>query len=128
MAEGPRTAGWIASVRRLVGTLSAIVQNRLDLIGVEAAEEKLRLLEALLLGIGFFFLSMLGLLVLTVGVLFVVSPDWRPWVLLAFAVLYLGGAAAALLTLSKRVRAWPPPFAGTIEELKKDLECLRPKD
>jgi len=128
MGERPKPEGWRESVRRLGGTILAILQNRLDLVAVEAAEEKHRLLEAVFYGIAFFFLSLLGLLVVTVGVVVLVPPAWRPWTLLAFAVLYLGGALASVLKLRNRVQNWPPPFSETIEELKKDLECLRPKN
>jgi uncharacterized membrane protein YqjE len=71
---------------------------------------------------------LLGLLVLTLSVVIIVGARWQPLALAGFAVFYIGAAAAALMALLKRVKAWPPPFSSTIQELKKDLECLRPKN
>jgi uncharacterized membrane protein YqjE len=110
------------------GTFLAILQNRLDLVSVEASEELFRLLEVIFLGIAFFFVALLGLLVLTVAVLIMVGMQWQPLVLAGFALFYMGAAVAALVALLRRVKTWPPPFSSAIQELKKDLECLRPKN
>ena len=128
MADSPKSAGLIHSLRQMGGTLLAILQNRLDLASVEASEELFRLLEVMFLGVAFFFLALLGMLVLTLSVLIMVGRQWQLLVLSGFALVYLGAAIAALVALLKRVKTWPPPFSSTLQELKKDLECLRPKD
>ncbi len=129
MADSPHAGeGFLGSLRNAAATLVAILQNRLDLVAIEAAEEKLRVVEALILAVAFFFLALLGMLVLTFGLLFLAPPDWRPFLLGGFVVLYLGAAIAAFWSLNKRVKSWPPPFSATVQELKKDLECLRPKN
>jgi uncharacterized membrane protein YqjE len=128
MAESSQAEdGFVSSLKKVAATLVAILQNRLDLVSLEAAEEKLRVVEALFLAVAFFFLALLGMLVLTFGLLFIVEPAWRPALLAAFVVVYLGTAAAAFFALNKRVKSWPTPFSGTVQEIKKDLECLRPK-
>lgn len=128
MPESPKPDGWVGNILKLAATFLAVLQNRIDLVAIEASEEKFRIVEALFLGVAFFFLALLGMLVVTMAVLFLVDPSWRPYVLALFALIYLGSAAAVMVALNNRVKNWPTPFSATIEEFKKDLECFRPKN
>jgi uncharacterized membrane protein YqjE len=78
MADSPKPAGLIRSLRELGATLVVVLQNRLDLVSVEASEELFRQLEVVFLGVVFFFLALLGLLVLTLSVLILVGARWQP--------------------------------------------------
>jgi uncharacterized membrane protein YqjE len=125
--DDAKPEGLANALRRMADSLLAIAQNRLELFSVEAGEEKLRLIEALFLAVAFFFIVLLALLVLTLGLIFLAPPEWRPWVLGGFVLVYFSASGVIWIALGKRIRNWPPPFSSTLAEFKKDLECLRPK-
>ena len=72
---------------------------------------------------------------LTLGALlfaiFIVVVFWDTHRIAAAAVmtlLYLGIGAYALMQLKHRASSNPPPFAATLEELKRDVDALRGSD
>lgn len=119
--EGPASA-----IRRMAGTFLAILQNRLELAGVELHESSLRFIEALIVALAAFFLACLAVVFLSLT-LVAVFWDHRIIVLLALALAFLVGSAMLVFLLKKKIRAWPSPFASTINELQKDRECLSPR-
>lgn len=107
---------------------SRIVQwaaTRVELIAFELDDEKriaARDLSRLAAGVA---CALFSVALLVLGVILIAPPPWRPWVALAFALGF--GAAGAVLfrsTLQAR-RNRPPPFALTLEELKRDREWLK---
>jgi uncharacterized membrane protein YqjE len=114
-----------ASLRRLLDTAVGIVQVRLELLGTEFEQEKLRLVDACVqAAIG---LLLLGLaLVLLVG--FVLLLFWDGYRLPAIAVLMLTFAAAGAWLL-RRARAGLQGtgeglFALSLGELRRDRAGL----
>lgn len=127
MAESePRTDGLYQSLRRLGDTVLAIVQNRLELVGVELREEKYRVIEALVVAGMLVFLSVLAVVFLTLTVV-AIFWEYRVYILAGFGLLYSSGTVFLLFALKKRMQSWPTPFGTTIEEIKKDRECLLPR-
>jgi uncharacterized membrane protein YqjE len=112
-------------LRRIVNTILAALHNRVQLFGLEFREEKLRLAEALVLGAVAFFFAQLGLLLLTLALAFFFS-DKAVWVIALCGLLYLLIALGCAATLRHQLRHRPPPFSGTVAELKKDREWLKP--
>lgn len=119
----PKPGVW-GSLKRILDTLLATAQNRMELLAVELQEEKCRLMEALLFAVA---LAVCGIMALTLLTFLLVVVFWEHGRLLALGglgALYLLGAGLAWRALQARLKA-RSAFAGTIDELKKDRECLR---
>ncbi|MCZ7634702.1 MAG: phage holin family protein [Verrucomicrobia bacterium] len=120
----PSGSGLVGSLRRLLETAVSLAQRRLELIALEAQEEKVRLLDLLFRVAVVVVLGWMALLTAT-ATLVVAFWDTHPViVLVVVTVLYGGMAAAMALGLRRRLRDGPRPFAGTIEEFRKDRECF----
>ena len=117
------TGGIFSSLRRILDGGLALVQNRVELFAVELHEEKCRLVEAILLVAALAALGSLTLAVVTVLVVLFFWDGSRLAALAVLAVLY----AAATLAVWRRLRARldkPAALSQTVEEIKKDRECL----
>lgn len=115
--------GLFASVRRLAHTFLAIIQNRIEVVSLEARQETRRLTTILISAALAVVCAFLGMIVMT---FFFVVAFWPQavWVLLGFACFYFGSGAAALLYIRKRLKE--PVFPETISQLKKDRQWLFP--
>lgn len=123
MAEPPpEPAGPLAAGRRILRTVSDLAHTRLELFLVELKEERIRIVDALLLlAVGVVCAAMtLILLTFTVVLIF---WEHRVLALVLLTLLYAGMAVGALVTLRKRLAGWNA-FAATLQEFKKDRECL----
>jgi uncharacterized membrane protein YqjE len=120
----PSPPGLLTLLRRVLDTGLGTIQNRVELIGIELQEEKLRLVELLLWSAAVVFMAVLGVAVLTVAVAFLVGDSARPYVLIGAGVLYLAGAALAMIRLRARFKNGPLPLSETASQLKKDREWL----
>lgn len=89
---------------------------------LELQEEKSRILQLIIRGIGGLFLAMMTALLITGTVIYLVPEEYRLYALGGFAALYLGGTVWAIMslkTLMKRI-----PFGDTLAEFKKDSEIM----
>lgn len=113
------------SVFGVASSLVGLMRTRLELLALEAAGEKSRLLK--LLGMAFAALLFLTLAVLvftiTVAVAFWPTED-RYLALGLLAAFYLVVGVALLLAVRHGLVYGPPPFAATLEELGRDAELL----
>lgn len=124
----PKAAGWLDSLRRMSDSLLGLVQNRLDLAGVELQEEKLRVLNLLVWLAVAIALGAAGLLV-GMGALALFLWERAGYAgLIGLAVVALAAAGGLLHSIRKRIQTAPPPFAETVEQFRKDRECLRRKE
>jgi uncharacterized membrane protein YqjE len=98
------------------------LENRAELFVVEFEEENDRLLKMVLCGVGALFLSMMTVLLLTGTIIFLVPEPYRVYAAGGFAALYLIGAVGAGLTIKKLIKK--PPFAESLNQIKKDSELL----
>lgn len=127
MAEEPhrRLAG---GLRRLLDAGLATAQTRLELLAVEAQEEKLRLssllfntmLSAVFLGFGVVFLAV-----------FLTVLLWDDHRLLALGLGTVVLLAAGVLTArnaAREVKRGSRLFAASLGELARDREALRPRE
>ena len=115
--------GLMGSVRRLTGTLIAIVSTRLELLANELQEERLRLTQMLLL-IALFLLGT-GLILLNA---FIVVLFWDSHRLLALGLLcvvYLVAGVAVTMSLRAKAQAGSKLFAASLAEFDKDRQALR---
>jgi len=127
MTDSDRTSnGLFASARRLLDGGLATVENRLELFSVELKEEKLRLLDLLLLTAGAVFFAVMALTTVTIGVVVLFWESARGYVLGAFSLIYATAAVWSFLKLRNKLRNGPMPFSDSLSEIKKDRECLQP--
>mgnify|MGYP001145324371 FL=1 len=113
------------SVFGVASSLVGLARTRLELLALEAASEKARLLK--LLGMAFAALLFLTLAVLvftiTVAVAFWPTED-RYLALGLLAAFYLVVGVVLLLVVRHGLVYGPAPFAATLEELGRDAELL----
>ena len=112
-----------ATSRRLARRLLTIGENRLELLLVEAQEERARLARAILLALGVAGFGLLAGAALT-GAVVVLFWEVSPLaVFLALAVLYGGAAGCLYRRLALLFRSWQS-LPATIDQLRKDIACL----
>nr|WP_211162186.1 phage holin family protein [Aromatoleum petrolei] len=115
-------------MRGLLDTGLATAQTRLELLAVEAQEEKLRLtallfntlLSAVFLGFGVVFLAV-----------FLTVLFWEEHRLLALglgAVVLLAAGVLAASNAAREVKRGSRLFAASLGELARDRDALRPRE
>ncbi len=118
------------SVKQNLGSVASdfasLVKTRLELLSLELAEEKDRLLSVLLFGaVGLLFLH-LALMVIAVLVgLFFWETDYRYIALAILVLVYVLVGVGCLLLMKKHLGLAATPFAATVEALKDDAAALR---
>jgi uncharacterized membrane protein YqjE len=117
-------AGLFQSLRRLLATALEIAQLRLDLLGNELQQEKLRIFDALAWAAVALLLLGLGLL-MGAALLVALAPEaWRPLVLGLLALACLGGGAHLLNQARLRLTSPGGALAASRAELARDRAAL----
>ncbi|HTQ52100.1 MAG TPA: phage holin family protein [Candidatus Acidoferrales bacterium] len=128
MDKTPQDEGGIlATLRRMLRTLRDVAGNRAELFLVEWREERLRLLDALLVLLVGTICALMALLAITFVVVVIFWDTHRILVLALIILAYTGGAATAFGLLRSRMRRWRA-FAATLEQLRKDQACFKEKN
>jgi uncharacterized membrane protein YqjE len=111
-------------LRRIVSSVFAIFETRLELIGIELAEEKDRLIGVLFLGLAAMMLTMMALITLTVLVAIAFWDTYRWQSLAMITVAY--ALLAVLCAVRARAGLSDPPniFDSTLAEFKKDRDTF----
>ena len=122
-APGDARRGLLSATRNGVATLLSAGRTRLELLGNEIREEKLRAVRLLLLSQLVAFCLMVGTIV-AVALCVIVFWDDRVLVLASFIGVFfvLGGAAALLLW--HKLHQPSAIFAASIGELDEDLRQI----
>lgn len=126
-ASEPKPGGIIDSVRRVGETALALLHTRLRLLSVELQEEKYRAIQALLWLCGGVILVFLGLALGVATLALLTYCQWGIPGLAGLALLVLVVGVIVLAVMWNRFKSGGLPFAGTLEELRKDGEWLRRK-
>ena len=123
-ADGSPAEGLFASLRGVLVTALGIASTRFELIGIEVAEERERLVALLITAVAAVFAFSFAALLLT---LLVVALFWdnRLLALGACAAVYAAAGAWLVTRLRTLLTERPPLFAATIAELEKDRDALR---
>jgi uncharacterized membrane protein YqjE len=126
--ETESSEGMLDSLRRLGDHGLALLQNRVELFGVELEEQKLRLLRVLSLVAAGAILANLALVLGSIAIVVAFGPGARLPVLIGLTLLYALAAVVVVIWIRKETRSAPPPFAGTVSELEKDREWLNSRN
>ena len=120
----PQAPGLVNSLRSLGPALLSLLRTRLELFGVELAEEKSRVVTLAVLGAAGALCAAMALLLVN---FLVIAFFWEQRIAAVLALLAVYGIAALalLLTLKSKLAAHPMVFEATVDELKKDLTALR---
>jgi Predicted membrane protein len=109
---------------RLGGQAAEIVKDRLELLALEMREDKIRVLQLLLLAISGTALTLFGLILLVVAGVYALPTEWRLAGMLVAGAVALVAGLAGLCMLKQRLRSRPGLFAQSIAELEKDRACF----
>ncbi|HEY1611938.1 MAG TPA: phage holin family protein [Paraburkholderia sp.] len=112
-------------VRRIIGSVFSILATRLELIGIELAEEKDRLIGVLFLGLAAMMLASMALITLTVLIAIAFWDTWRWQALAAITAVYAIAALVCGLKVRHGLRHAPLIFQETLHEFEKDRELFR---
>jgi len=113
----------IAFIKLFARQLLVVCQNRIELLTVEAQEERQRFARAFLLALGVASLSILAGISVSAAIVFLLRPCSPVIILFSLAVLYTATAAYLLVRLGRMLRSWRS-FPASLDQLKKDGECL----
>lgn len=126
-APGEGTPGVFASLQRLLRTVLAIAQNRLELFLVECQEERWRLFDALLSAGIVLLLALMTLMAATITIVVLCMRAGRLDLIMVLVLVYLAATLLAFWRLRCKLMKWEP-FSATLAELKKDKACLDEKN
>ena len=113
------------SARRLLATVLAMGQARLELAGIELADERDRLIRIAAFGLLGTFAIAISLVALTILVAVAFWDGARLSALIGITLVWLGLGLGALWRAQTLARVAPPPMSLTLAELRRDLEALR---
>jgi len=111
------------TTKRLVSRVLTITENRLELLMLEVQEERDRILRVILLALGTAVFGLLAGVALTVAIAIFFWERSPMLALLVLATLYAACATWLYLGFTRLQRDWQT-LSGTIEQLRKDRECL----
>ena len=119
--EPPRL---IDGVRGTADAGVSLLRNRLELLGVELAEERVRLLALLRYGAIAFLALSAGTVFTAIFFTVLFWDEHRLLVLGVFSAVFLGGGIVALRTAMNYARRETTLFAASLAELRKDSAAL----
>src|ERR1700743_3163582 len=112
-------------LRRILSSVFAILQTRLELIGIELAEEKDRLLGVLFLGLAAMMLATMALIALTALVAIAFWDTYRWQALAGITLVYGLASLCCALRARRRLRGARIVFEPTLKEFEKDRDIFR---
>jgi len=113
------------SARRLLATVLAMGRARLELAGIELADERDRLFRIAAFGFLGAFAFAVSLVSLTVLVAVAFWDVARMPALIAITLVWMGLGLGAIWRAQYLARMAPPPMSLTLSELRRDLAALR---
>jgi uncharacterized membrane protein YqjE len=124
MDDGAGQRGLFASTRGLLGSGVTLLHNRLELLGVELAEERVRLLSLLAYGGAAFLCLAAGLIFLAIFLTVLLWDSNRLLALGVFSALFIGAGIASLILARSLARSGSKLFAASLTELRSDRDAL----
>lgn len=128
MGQVANQGGLFASTKGLLGTGVTLLRNRLELLGVELAEERVRLVSLLAYGGAAFLCIAAGLVFLAIFLTVLLWENNRLLALGVFSALFLGAGIASLTLAMSLARSGSKLFSASLAELRSDREALASSD
>src|SRR3954471_18589364 len=116
--------GIFDSLKRLLSTLAAIAQTRIELLGTEVEEQVARLVSMLLWTIVALFCGFTAAILIAIVVLLTFWDTNRMLAAVLLVAVYAALGVLAWLRIRSLARARPRLFQATLEELAKDRDRL----
>jgi uncharacterized membrane protein YqjE len=120
------SGGLLESLKRLVGTVLAIIQTRIELLSNEFEDERLRIRQMLLYGSFAFFCFGLTIMLLTVFIVVACWDNYRLQVLGGMTTLFFVAGILSWIALRRVVREKSRLFSTSLAELQNDRDHLEP--
>lgn len=108
---------------RVGEALAQTVRDRIELLGLELREDKVRLVQVLILACCGVVFALLGLILAVLAILALLPVEWREAGMVILAVAFFGAAGWAFAGLRRRLSR-RHMFAQTLAELEKDKACF----
>ncbi|MGN6318996.1 phage holin family protein [Trinickia sp.] len=112
-------------LRRMIASVFALLHSRLELIGIELAEERERIIAVIFLGLVAVMFAMMALISLTALIAVAFWDSYRWQVLAAITAFYGLGALICALRARSGLHAAPIVFEATLHEFEKDRDMFR---
>lgn len=122
--DDSRPAGLFGSLRQLLDSALQLLQVRLALLGNELEEQKLRLVQGLLLGLVGALLLLFSALLLCGLVVVLFWDEHRVAALVLLTLLFGVGGALLLRAADRSIRSAGQMFGATLQELTRDRAAI----
>jgi uncharacterized membrane protein YqjE len=123
-AGAPRPPGLFGSIARLGRTAVALLRTRVEILGTDIEEERIRFTGLVLLVSGIAFCVQMAVLLFVILMVVLLWESHRLVTLGVLAAAFLVAGIALFLWLRHQLRTRPRMFAATLGELAKDEERL----
>ena len=110
--------------KRILHTSVELVQLRLQLLSIEATEQKQQLQKTIMLAVMLAVSALLGFITLLFGLNSVLPEHAKVWVFFGLSAVFLIVIISCLIILAKMQANTQPPFHHTLQEIRKDLHAL----
>ncbi len=117
-------SGILHSLRNVGPALIALARTRIELFGIELAEERGRAASLALHGALALLFAGLALLMANVLILAICWETHRYHAIAGLMILYTAGALYLVMRIKEALAARSPMFEATLAELKADLDAL----
>lgn len=117
-------SGILHSLRNVGPALIALARTRIELFGIELAEERGRAASLALQGALALLFAGLALLMVNILILAICWETHRYHAIVGLMIAYAAGALYLVMRIKEALAARSPMFEATLAELKADLEAL----
>jgi len=124
-AGAPRAPGLVDSLSRLGRSALGLARTRLEILGTELEEERIRFAQLALAVAAIAFCLQMAVLLFVIFLVVFFWDTHRLATLGAFAAFFLAAGIVGVLVLKRRLARRPKMFASSLGELVKDEERLK---
>jgi len=124
-AGAPRPPGLVDSLSRLGRSALGLARTRLEILGTEFEEERIRFAQLALAVAAIAFCLQMAVLLFVIFLVVFFWDTHRLVTLGAFAAFFLAAGVAGVLVLKRHLARRPKMFASSLGELVKDEERLK---
>lgn len=124
-AGAPRPPGLVDSLSRLGRSTLGLLRTRLEILGTEIEEERIRFAQLALAVAAIAFCLQMAVLLFVAFLVVLLWETHRLATLGAFAAFFLIAGVVSMLVLKRRLARRPKMFASSLGEFLKDEERLK---